>query len=68
VNSALVDFCPGESLGCENNPLAGVTGISGELAARLIGNPSEFTAVFFIFDGGTLAGTLQLGGPDTAPR
>jgi hypothetical protein len=64
---ALVDLRPAESLGCETSLLEGVTGISAELAARLIGDPDIFTAVFFIIDGGKLAGTLQLGGPDTAP-
>jgi FAD/FMN-containing dehydrogenase len=64
---ALVDLRPAESLGCESSLLEGVTGISAELAARLFNDPEEFTAVFFIVDGVKLAGTLQLGGPDTAP-
>ena len=64
---ALVDLRSAESLGCETSMLEGVTGISTELAARLIGDPEELTGVFFIIDGGKIAGTLQLGGLDTAP-
>jgi hypothetical protein len=64
---ALVDLRPAEPLGCGTGLLEGVTGISAELAARLFSDPEEFIVVFFIVDGVKLAGTLQLGGPDTAP-
>lgn len=64
---ALVDLRPAESLGCGTGLLEGVTGISAELAARLFSDPEEFIVVFFIAEGGKLAGTLQLGVPDTAP-
>ena len=64
---ALIDLRSAESLGCGNNVLEGATGIFAELAARVFSDPEELTAVFFIVDGVKLAGTLQLGGPDTAP-
>jgi hypothetical protein len=58
---------PENPLGTPAGALAGSVGISEELAARLIQDPGFFTAVFFLDGGGALAGTLQLGGPATAP-
>lgn len=52
-------------LGCGDNLLEGAIGISGELAAQLIHDPEDFVAVFFLEEGGLVAGRLQLGGPDT---
>jgi hypothetical protein len=62
---ALIDLrSPERVLGCGDNLLEGAIGISAELAARLIFDPEDFVAVFFLDDGGIIAGTLQLGGPD----
>jgi hypothetical protein len=58
---------PEDPLGCEERILVGVVGVSEEVASRMVGNPNEFTAVFFLSGGGALAGSLQLGGPDTSP-
>jgi hypothetical protein len=33
----------------------------------MVQDPDYFTAVFFLKTGGAVAGTLQLGGPDTTP-
>jgi hypothetical protein len=35
------------------------------LATLMIYDPEDFVAVFFLDNGGVLAETLQLGGPDT---
>lgn len=56
---------PESPLGCSDS-LVGSAGISADLASRLIGNPNEFVAAFFLDDGGTLAGRLRLG-PDATP-
>ena len=58
---------PEDPLGTRAGALAGSTAISEELAARLVQDPEYFTAVFFLEGGGAIAGSLQLGGPDTAP-
>jgi hypothetical protein len=58
---------PQTASACDDNLLEGRTGISKDLATRLVEDPEYFTAVFFLKTGGALAGTLQLGGPDTAP-
>ena len=63
---ALIDLrSPERVLGCGNSVLEGTIGISAELASRLIHDPENFVGVFFLDDGGVIAGTLQLGGPDT---
>lgn len=65
---ALVYLIPPEDpLGTRAGALAGSIGISEELATRLVTDPEDFTAVFFLEGGGAIAGTLQLGGPVTAP-
>lgn len=58
---------PKTASACDDNILEGRTGIPKDLATRLIQDPDYFTAVFYLKTGGALAGTLQLGGPDTAP-
>jgi len=58
---------PEDPLGTRAGALAGSVAISEELATRLVEDPDFFTAVFFLEGGGAIAGTLQLGGPDTAP-
>ena len=58
---------PKTASACDDNILEGRTGISKDLAMRLVQDPEYFTAVLFLKTGGALAGTLQLGGPDTAP-
>ena len=58
---------PEDPLGTRAGALAGSIGIPEELATRLVQDPDFFTAVFFLEGGGAIAGTLQLGGPDTAP-
>jgi hypothetical protein len=63
---ALIDLrSPERVLGCGDSLVEGAIGISAELAARLVTDPEDFVAVFFLDDGGVIAGTLQLGGPDT---
>lgn len=58
---------PEDPLGTRPRGLEGSVAISEELASRLVTDPEDFTAVFFLDGGGAIAGTLQLGGPDTAP-
>jgi hypothetical protein len=58
---------PKTASACADNILEGKTGIPKEVAARMIEDPDYFTAVFFLKTGGAVAGTLQLGGPDTTP-
>jgi hypothetical protein len=61
----LIDLLSVEKgLGCGDNLMEGAVGISGELAAQLIQDPESFVAVFFLDDGGLVAGRLQLGAPD----
>jgi hypothetical protein len=63
---ALIDLrSPERVLGCGDNLLVGAIGISAELAARLVQDPDYFIGVFFLDDGGAIAGTLQLSGPAT---
>jgi len=58
---------PEDPLGTRPRGLEGSIEIPDELATRLVQDPESFTAVFFLAGGGAIAGTLQLGGPDTAP-
>jgi hypothetical protein len=60
-------FPPQSTLGCGETVLEGAVPTSGALATRLAEDPGSFSAVFFLDGGGALAGTLQLGGPDTSP-
>ena len=60
-------IAPGGTLGCGDSFLEGSSSITEELVALLFSDPEQFAAVFFLEDGGVIAGTLQLGGPDTAP-
>ena len=61
-----VDLLGGE-VSCQGNVLVGSTEIPEELAARMIQDPEDFVGVFFNDPEERIAGTLQLGGPDTAP-
>jgi hypothetical protein len=58
---------PEDPSGCGVTVFDGATGISADLASRLIGNPDEFTAVFFLNDGSAIAGQLQVAGADLTP-
>ena len=58
---------PEDPLGCGDTVFEDTIGISEDLASRLIGNPDTFTAVFFLSDGGVIAGTLQVAGADLTP-
>lgn len=55
-------LAPGASLGCGDNFLEGASSISGELAARLVQDPEDFVATFYIIDGSVIAGVLQVAG------
>jgi hypothetical protein len=50
---------PERALGCGDNFIEGSTDVPPELASRLIGNPDEFTAVFFLTNGGVVAGKFD---------
>ena len=62
-----VDLLGGGEVACQGNVLVGSTVISEELAARMYSDPEQLVAVFFSDPDQRIAGTLQLGGPDTAP-
>jgi hypothetical protein len=62
-----VDLLDGREVSCQGNVLVGSTEIPEELAARMIQDPENFVGVFFNDPEERIAGTLQLGGPDTAP-
>lgn len=56
-----------QPIGCGKTDLEGSTGISADLAARLIGNPDIFIAVFFTQGGGLIVGTFSIGNPNDVP-
>jgi hypothetical protein len=62
-----VDLLGGSEVACEGNVLVGSMAISEELAARMITDPEDLVGVFYSDPEQLIAGTLQLGGPDTAP-
>lgn len=62
-----VDLLGGREVSCQGNVLVGSTEIPEELAARMIEDPENLVGVFFNESDERIAGTLQLGGPDTAP-
>jgi hypothetical protein len=63
---ALVYLLPPDNpLGGAGERLEGSVRVPADLAARLVQDPEYFTAVFFLDGGSAIAGTLQLGGPDT---
>ena len=62
-----VDLLGGGEVACQGNVLVGSTEIPEELAARMIQDPENFVGVFFNDPEERIAGTLQLGGPDTTP-
>ena len=62
-----VDLLGGGEVSCQGNVLVGSMVISEELAARMFSDPDQLVAVFFSDPEERIAGTVQLGGPDTAP-
>jgi hypothetical protein len=62
-----VDLLGGRDVSCQGNVLVGSMEIPEELAARMVSDPEEMVALFFSDPDQRIAGTLQLGGPDTAP-
>jgi hypothetical protein len=55
-----IDLLRGEDRRCSDNLLEGSTGVSTELAERLVASPENFLAVFFGDPVGPIAGTLHL--------
>ena len=50
---------PERALGCGDSFIEGSTDVPSALASRLIGNPDVFTAVFFLTNGGVIAGKFD---------
>jgi hypothetical protein len=60
-------FPPLTTLGCGESILEGGGAIADALVELLVEEPDDFIAVFFLNGGGALAGTFELGAPDTSP-